>query len=307
MIYRIKDWEKLYENNRTKDLKNMQWLPIPNRHDGDGYTTLIDRPNGCALFGAWIAVLQVASRCEPRGTLVRDCGTNPAGPCGNPAGRCGEGRTLLRGGAEGHNSTSLSRMTRIPEKIIKEMLAVCVDECKWLEIIEDTTIPQEGAGKPQEGAGHRLRMEWNGMEWKGIEREGKASPGRFAPPTLPQVQLQCAKIGLAEAEAERFFNHYTANGWKVGRNPMKNWIAALSMWKSRSYDAGRPAMAPTPGTLSGIDKSILSREFDDVVAKMRTIKMSYEAHQTWADDDKSKWQVLIARKKEISGLLGIKT
>jgi hypothetical protein len=26
-------------------------------------------------------------------------------------------------------------------------------------------------------------------------------------------------------------DHYTANGWKVGRNPMKDWKAAVRQWE----------------------------------------------------------------------------
>lgn len=32
------------------------------------------------------------------------------------------------------------------------------------------------------------------------------------------------------SESERFFNYYESNGWKVGKNPMKNWKAAASNW-----------------------------------------------------------------------------
>jgi hypothetical protein len=31
--------------------------------------------------------------------------------------------------------------------------------------------------------------------------------------------------------AEHFFNFYESKGWKVGKNSMKNWEAALSTWK----------------------------------------------------------------------------
>ena len=94
---KIVDWETRYENNRTRDLKRMQWVPMPNRHDGDGYTTLLDHPNGAAHFGAWCALVQVASRCDERGAL-------------------------LRHGAGGHDSASLARMTRIPEAVWLEVL-----------------------------------------------------------------------------------------------------------------------------------------------------------------------------------------
>ena len=40
------------------------------------------------------------------------------------------------------------------------------------------------------------------------------------------------KIGIADGkiEAEKFFNYYESNGWKVGKNPMKNWKAAANNW-----------------------------------------------------------------------------
>ena len=37
-----------------------------------------------------------------------------------------------------------------------------------------------------------------------------------------------AEKGGTEAQAIRFHAYYESNGWKVGRNPMKNWKAAAS-------------------------------------------------------------------------------
>lgn len=31
-------------------------------------------------------------------------------------------------------------------------------------------------------------------------------------------------------EAEKFFNHYTANGWRLGRHKMQDWQAAATKW-----------------------------------------------------------------------------
>jgi hypothetical protein len=55
-FYRVKDWSKIYENNRTRELKRMDWVPIPNKMDGDGFTELVDHPNGAAHLGAWLAL-----------------------------------------------------------------------------------------------------------------------------------------------------------------------------------------------------------------------------------------------------------
>lgn len=71
-LLRVRDWDILYENNRTRHLKATAWVPVPNKHDNDGYTQLVDHEHGTAHFGCWVATLQVASRCHPRGTLVRD-------------------------------------------------------------------------------------------------------------------------------------------------------------------------------------------------------------------------------------------
>lgn len=48
-------------------------------------------------------------------------------------------------------------------------------------------------------------------------------------------------IGLQRDEAEKCYDYYEANGWKVGgRAPMKDWRAALRNWKRNAaqYHAG---------------------------------------------------------------------
>jgi len=50
-LYRIVDWENLYENNRTRNMKNMLWVPVPVKHDGYGYCQLVQEL-GAAGLGA---------------------------------------------------------------------------------------------------------------------------------------------------------------------------------------------------------------------------------------------------------------
>jgi hypothetical protein len=61
---------------------------------------------------------------------------------------------------------------------------------------------------------------------------------KFIKPTIEEVHLGAEKIGLSKLEAEKFFSYYEANGWRVGKNPMKNWSHALSGWKMRSNEYG---------------------------------------------------------------------
>ncbi len=65
-----------------------------------------------------------------------------------------------------------------------------------------------------------------------------APPKKFQKPEFHEMEFQAMKIGLPVTEINGFFNHYEANGWRVGRNPMKDWRAAMSNWK-RIYDTNR--------------------------------------------------------------------
>jgi hypothetical protein len=60
----------------------------------------------------------------------------------------------------------------------------------------------------------------------------------FEKPTAEQVRLWFVKAGLPQEEAEKFFDFYESNGWKVGRNPMRSFEAAARNWK-RNYANGK--------------------------------------------------------------------
>ena len=55
---------------------------------------------------------------------------------------------------------------------------------------------------------------------------------RFTKPTLPEIREYVESIGAA-VNPSSFFNHYEANGWKVGKNAMKDWKAAVRSWGAR--------------------------------------------------------------------------
>lgn len=63
------------------------------------------------------------------------------------------------------------------------------------------------------------------------ENKGKAK--RFAPPTLEEVKAYCSERNNS-VDAQRFIDYYTSNGWKVGKNSMKDWKAAVRNWERDS-------------------------------------------------------------------------
>jgi hypothetical protein len=59
--------------------------------------------------------------------------------------------------------------------------------------------------------------------------EFTAQPKKFSKPTVDDLIAN----GLPATEADNFLNHYDSKGWKVGKNPMVDWKAAVRGWKSR--------------------------------------------------------------------------
>lgn len=62
---------------------------------------------------------------------------------------------------------------------------------------------------------------------------------KFKPPTAEDVQRYCRETGH-HIDAERFIDHYTANGWRVGKVPMKSWQHAVAGWWRRDQDKAIP-------------------------------------------------------------------
>ena len=61
---------------------------------------------------------------------------------------------------------------------------------------------------------------------------------RFIPPTIEEVRAYCEER-KNDIDPEAFIDHYTGNGWKVGKNPMKDWRAAVRQWERNDYSSGR--------------------------------------------------------------------
>lgn len=62
----------------------------------------------------------------------------------------------------------------------------------------------------------------------------KKRASRFSPPTIEEVRAYCEERGN-NVDAEKFIDFYTSNGWKVGKNSMKDWKAAVRTWERNGY------------------------------------------------------------------------
>ena len=69
------------------------------------------------------------------------------------------------------------------------------------------------------------------------ESETPISPKvkRFKSPTVEEIKGYCEERGNSICP-QNFFDYYESNGWKVGKNPMKDWKAAVRQWERREKE-----------------------------------------------------------------------
>lgn len=301
-LYRIKNWDKMFENKDTRKLKALRWVPMPNKHDGLGFNRVASQRDQCALFAAWCLMVQIASKApqEHRGLLARD------------------GRPL--------EPEDLAIMTGFPADVFKRALDFFSDPKQgWLEVVTqdgtahgrsveslDSTEPHDTdqVAPPTQGnlpsfpdAPGESGVEGKGRE--GNEGKGKnvvvvATPPetkttstRFAKPSLGEMKLHAAKIGLPESEAESCWHYYEANGWKVGRHGMRSWQSAMVHWRTVWQCRRPPANAPSQPSTWEIAKRI-----EAIDAEIKQIKnRGRENPHGWKARDETDRLRLVELKK----------
>ena len=78
-------------------------------------------------------------------------------------------------------------------------------------------------------------------------------------PPAPKAHIYIQPLSLEEVESycrerknrvnpQYFYDYYQSNGWRVGKNPMKDWKAAVRSWESNGMDRERPAPAGKKNT-----------------------------------------------------------
>lgn len=127
VVYQIAQWST-FERSDLKKTHRWSWLAVPNKHDGKGYRRLISRSDGAALFGAWNALIQVASKMPVRGVLADEYGPLTA--------------------------EDLQLKTGIPATLFQTLLELCSDKSFRIEWI----IASEWNGLPVTSPPDGIRM-----------------------------------------------------------------------------------------------------------------------------------------------------
>jgi hypothetical protein len=106
MRIRIRDWNLHFEQDRSKQWKNIKWVPIPNKQ-GKGYRKIMSEKNGLEIFACWIALVQQGSLCNPRGDLTK------------------------------YDLSDLSLLTLIDTKFLTTAINYLSQTLDWIEVIQE--------------------------------------------------------------------------------------------------------------------------------------------------------------------------
>jgi hypothetical protein len=114
------------------------------------------------------------------------------------------------------------------------IITICKYNDYQLSMTSETTNQLTNNG-PTEGQQRATIKEVKELkEVTSVVPAAPTAPARkvFQIPTLEEVQEYISQNKLS-VNPNRFHAYYTSNGWKVGRNPMKNWKASIVTWQHK--------------------------------------------------------------------------
>lgn len=125
-----------------------------------------------------------------------------------------------------------------PESFNSEALEIAWTICKDLidqQIHRREVNAANRAGKKAEPETNKENLAAEPQpEEKPAQEIQQEKPKRknFVKPTVEEIAAFC-KEKKYNVNAQQFFNYYESNGWKIGRNAMKSWQAAVQNWNTR--------------------------------------------------------------------------
>lgn len=99
------------------------------------------------------------------------------------------------------------------------------------------------------------------------EQELKEKNKKEKRPSLQEVIDYCDERNNG-VDANKWYDYYTANGWKVGRNPMKDWKATVRTWERKQ---GKPAKSTNEGSEKMVLIDTTSFYLDDTMDEYKDL------------------------------------
>lgn len=204
-MYRVVGWSERYETSESRKRRRLDWVAVPNQWDSRAYLAIVKLPDGAAILGAWMLILEVASRTPERGLLAED------------------GIALT--------AEDIAAKVRIPVKVISRALDVLSSPLiGWLESAatpaDHAATPADDAATPADHAGLPVLPNHTLPNHTLPDKTGAARP------SPAEVTAYSEEIGKP-IDGAAFCDFYASKGWKVGGQAMKDWKAAARNWYRR--------------------------------------------------------------------------
>jgi len=109
-----------------------------------------------------------------------------------------------------------------------------------VEAIKEQEINKDEANNKQTISKAQGNVDVNVNVYANVDEESKSKSKseskRFSHPTLEEVKNYCQERKNS-VNPEKWISHYQSNGWKVGKNQMKDWKAAVRTWEGNSFES----------------------------------------------------------------------
>lgn len=121
MTFQIHDWNKNFENNRSRTIEQLDWVAVPNKQHGMGLSRILAEPDGAAIYGIWHLIVGTCSQQKlPREGWLTDDGTK---------------------NGDSFTSDDLALKIRRPEKEIARALEVLTSHrIGWIDVIDSSHV-----------------------------------------------------------------------------------------------------------------------------------------------------------------------
>ena len=124
----------------------------------------------------------------------------------------------------GKGSTEADRQRLYDRRISEERKQKKITQSRNLEEILEKSTPEIEIEK-------ELELE---IEKDSSAKSTTTKRKRFEKPSISDIKQYCMERNN-NIIAEQFYDYYESNGWKVGKNSMKDWKAAVRTWERSEY------------------------------------------------------------------------
>ena len=150
-------------------------------------------------------------------------------------------RIHMQSATEIEAQNMLNELSRLHVKVDNSCNGTCIVTFKnWHKYQVDSSAERVAKYRNSVTVQEEKRREENKKRKRREEIRGEKTARTFTKPTLKEIQDYCdsRRNGM---DANKFFDFYESKGWMVGKNPMRDWQAAVRNWE-RGSAPGREKM-----------------------------------------------------------------